>query len=83
MLKQNGKTLPSSFIHLISLICLAFVGRLIEYATNYFDLSSFPDGETKRALQRVVNKKAGKAPGRVDGGNGDSRDAKKRKKNNR
>ncbi|KAK0435476.1 P-loop containing nucleoside triphosphate hydrolase protein, partial [Desarmillaria tabescens] len=33
---------------------------LLEFATNYFDLSTFTDGETKRALQRVVNKKAGK-----------------------
>ncbi|TFK35903.1 P-loop containing nucleoside triphosphate hydrolase protein [Crucibulum laeve] len=52
---------------------------LIEFAGNYFDLSSFPDGETKRALQRVVNKKAGKT-GRNDGG-ADMRDSKKRKKN--
>ncbi|KAJ7302671.1 P-loop containing nucleoside triphosphate hydrolase protein [Mycena albidolilacea] len=34
---------------------------LLEYAPTYFDLSSFLDGETKRALQRVVNKKAGKS----------------------
>jgi pre-mRNA-splicing factor ATP-dependent RNA helicase DHX15/PRP43 len=56
------------------------VHRLLEYATNYFDLASFPDGETKRALQRVVNKKAGKAAGRVGAGNGDARDVKKRRK---
>lgn len=60
---------------------MASLGRLIEYATNYFDLSSFPDGETKRALQRVVNKKAGKASARVD--EGDARSSKKQKKNNR
>ncbi|KAF5378123.1 hypothetical protein D9615_007544 [Tricholomella constricta] len=58
---------------------------LIDYAGNYFDVTSFPDGETKRALQRVVNKRAGKATGRLDGasGNGsgaDTRDKKKRKK---
>jgi len=41
---------------------------LLEYATNYFDLASFPNGETKQALQRIANKRAGKA-GRVDGGN--------------
>ncbi|KAF8124649.1 P-loop containing nucleoside triphosphate hydrolase protein [Mycena galopus ATCC 62051] len=34
---------------------------LLEYALAYFDLSSFPDGATKRALQRVANKKAGKS----------------------
>jgi pre-mRNA-splicing factor ATP-dependent RNA helicase DHX15/PRP43 len=53
--------------------------RLLEYATTYFDLSSFPDGETKRALMRVANKKAGKA-NRVDG-TADTRETKKRKKN--
>jgi pre-mRNA-splicing factor ATP-dependent RNA helicase DHX15/PRP43 len=53
----------------------------LEFATNYFDLASFQDGETKRALQRVANKRAGKAPGRLEG-NGDSdRATKKRKKN--
>ncbi|KAJ7156069.1 P-loop containing nucleoside triphosphate hydrolase protein [Mycena crocata] len=52
---------------------------LIDYAQTYFDLSTFPDGETKRALQKVTNKKAGKA-NRLDG-TGDTRDAKKRKKN--
>ncbi|KIM61315.1 hypothetical protein SCLCIDRAFT_25946 [Scleroderma citrinum Foug A] len=36
---------------------------LLEYAPAYFDVSTFPDGETKRALQRVVNKKAGKSRG--------------------
>ncbi|KAJ6455674.1 P-loop containing nucleoside triphosphate hydrolase protein [Mycena sanguinolenta] len=51
---------------------------LIEYANNYFDLSTFPDGETKRALQKVVNKKEGKA--NRDGGD-DSRAKKKQKKN--
>ncbi|KAJ7632521.1 P-loop containing nucleoside triphosphate hydrolase protein [Roridomyces roridus] len=50
---------------------------LLDYATTYFDVSSFPDGETKRALQRVVNKKAGKG----NRGNEDTRETKKRKKN--
>ncbi|KAF8073478.1 P-loop containing nucleoside triphosphate hydrolase protein [Lyophyllum atratum] len=59
---------------------------LIDYATNYFDVASFTDGETKRALQRVVNKRSGKATGRLDGGgsgNGsgtDTREKKKRRK---
>ncbi|KAG5638131.1 DEAH-box ATP-dependent RNA helicase prp43 [Sphagnurus paluster] len=53
---------------------------LIEFAANYFDLASFPDGETKRALQRVVNKRAGKAAGRGDDSGADGRDKKKRKK---
>ncbi|KZP24231.1 P-loop containing nucleoside triphosphate hydrolase protein [Athelia psychrophila] len=53
---------------------------LLEFATSYFDLSQFQDGETKRALQRIANKRAGKAPGRVENSNDDSgRDKKKRK----
>ncbi|KAI4518489.1 P-loop containing nucleoside triphosphate hydrolase protein [Schizophyllum commune Loenen D] len=39
---------------------------LFEYAANYYDLNTFQDGETKRALVRVANKRAGKATGRVD-----------------
>jgi pre-mRNA-splicing factor ATP-dependent RNA helicase DHX15/PRP43 len=54
---------------------------LIEYAATYYDLASFTDGETKRALQRIANKRAGKAPGRVDAAN-DTRDTKRRKKTN-
>lgn len=34
--------------------------RLLENAPVYFDVKSFPDGETKRALQRILNKRAGK-----------------------
>ena len=51
--------------------------RLFDYAHSYFDLASFPDGETKRALQRIVNKRAGKAAGRTDN---DGRVVKKQKK---
>ncbi|EGN91668.1 hypothetical protein SERLA73DRAFT_80222 [Serpula lacrymans var. lacrymans S7.3] len=51
---------------------------LLEFASVYFDLSSFPDGETKRALQRVANKRAGKS-GRV-GDDGDGAKKKKLKK---
>jgi len=51
---------------------------LIEYAANYFDLSALPDGETKRALQKVVNKKSGKTLGRTE--NNVEPPAKKRKK---
>ncbi|PPQ73730.1 hypothetical protein CVT26_011885 [Gymnopilus dilepis] len=52
---------------------------LIEFAANYFDLASFPDGETKRALQRAWAKRAGKIAGRGDGSNGPVRDPKRRK----
>ena len=54
--------------------------RLIEYARSYFDLSTFPDGETKRALQRVINKRAGKSSARFDDGK-DDRKTKKPKHN--
>ncbi|KAI6103800.1 P-loop containing nucleoside triphosphate hydrolase protein [Pisolithus croceorrhizus] len=42
---------------------------LLEYAPLYFDLATFPDGETKRALQRAANKRSGKFRGneRLDG----------------
>ena len=32
--------------------------RLLEYAPNYFDLSTFPDDETKRALLRVQKRRS-------------------------
>jgi pre-mRNA-splicing factor ATP-dependent RNA helicase DHX15/PRP43 len=58
--------------------------RLLEFAALYFDISSFPDGETKRALTRVQNKRLGKVDSRF-GGNGsgsdDGRKKKKQKKN--
>jgi pre-mRNA-splicing factor ATP-dependent RNA helicase DHX15/PRP43 len=60
---------------------VALIIRLIEYAPTYYDLASLTDGETKRALQRVVNKRAGKGTGRVDAVN-DTRETKRRKKNN-
>ncbi|KDR75659.1 hypothetical protein GALMADRAFT_121825 [Galerina marginata CBS 339.88] len=50
---------------------------LIEFAANYFDLSTFPDGEAKRALQRTWNKRSGKTD-RGDGAN-TPRESKKRK----
>ena len=30
--------------------------RLLEYGSNYYDVRTFSDGETKRALQRAHNK---------------------------
>ncbi|KDQ52578.1 hypothetical protein JAAARDRAFT_138414 [Jaapia argillacea MUCL 33604] len=51
---------------------------LLEFATGYFDLSSFPDGETKRALQRVANKRAGR--NMPDDGSKDRRVKKKQKR---
>ncbi|KAI0288751.1 P-loop containing nucleoside triphosphate hydrolase protein [Russula brevipes] len=42
---------------------------LLELTANYYDLASFPDGETKHALQRVLKKqisKSAKAVGAAD-----------------
>lgn len=55
--------------------------RLLEFAGNYFDLASFPEGETKRALGRIINKLTGKGIKRVDSAADDKREKKKRKKN--
>jgi pre-mRNA-splicing factor ATP-dependent RNA helicase DHX15/PRP43 len=33
---------------------------LLELAANYYDLSTFPNGETKRALQRQLKKPTNK-----------------------
>ncbi|QRV81083.1 Helicase associated domain (HA2) [Ceratobasidium sp. AG-Ba] len=49
---------------------------LLEYAGMYYDLASFPDSEAKRALQRVVKKKLGKA----GSGGKEERQAKRQKK---
>ncbi|OCH87752.1 pre-mRNA-splicing factor ATP-dependent RNA helicase PRP43 [Obba rivulosa] len=43
---------------------------LLEFAPQYFDMSAFPDGETKRALLRVQNKRSRKA---IEGANGNSK----------
>ncbi|KAG0695850.1 P-loop containing nucleoside triphosphate hydrolase protein [Suillus ampliporus] len=39
---------------------------LLEYATSYFDLKNWPDSETKRALLRAANKRAGKFEARFE-----------------
>uniref|UniRef100_A0A8H8CGF1 RNA helicase n=1 Tax=Psilocybe cubensis TaxID=181762 RepID=A0A8H8CGF1_PSICU len=60
---------------------------LIEFAANYFDLSTFPDGETKRALQRAWNKRAGRGDKKSSKGSrqdgSDERLAKKRRTDGR
>lgn len=53
--------------------------RLLELAPLYFDIKSFSDGETKRALQRIVNKKLGKTSREEDSGP-ERREKKKRRK---
>ncbi|KZT38667.1 pre-mRNA-splicing factor ATP-dependent RNA helicase DHX15/PRP43 [Sistotremastrum suecicum HHB10207 ss-3] len=53
---------------------------LLEYAPAYFDLSTFTDGETKQALQRVIIKRAGKSVIQT-GSKVGRREKKKRRKN--
>lgn len=61
--------------------------RLLELAPAYFDVSGFPDGETKRALIRVQDKRSGKSSGGGGSGRGrnvgtssqSGREAKRRK----
>ena len=55
--------------------------RLLEYATNYFDLASFPAGETKAALRKALDKKAGKSRMSKNSTTGGERPKKKAKKN--
>ncbi|PBK68796.1 P-loop containing nucleoside triphosphate hydrolase protein [Armillaria solidipes] len=45
------------YIHMVSEVRPEW---LLEHAANYFDLSTFTNGRTKQALQRVVNKKSGR-----------------------
>ena len=47
--------------------------RLLEFARNYYDLSTFPDGETKRALMRVQKKRSSKVAGIIDSTPGSGR----------
>jgi pre-mRNA-splicing factor ATP-dependent RNA helicase DHX15/PRP43 len=37
---------------------------LLELTANFYDLATFPDGETKQALQRVLKKQLKKQIGR-------------------
>ncbi|KAJ7789878.1 P-loop containing nucleoside triphosphate hydrolase protein [Mycena olivaceomarginata] len=54
---------------------------LLEYALTYFDIISFPDGDTKRALQKVVNKRAGKSNRDATNGKDTRARTRKQKKN--
>lgn len=60
--------------------------RLLEFAAAYYDVKTFPPGETRRALERVYNKKSGGAGGKNSGGynsaagGDDTREKKRRKK---
>lgn len=61
-----------------------YTHRLLEYAPLYFDPKTFPDGEMKRVLQRVYNKKMGLPESRTESRKGtpsvDVRDTKRRRK---
>ncbi|KAH9942613.1 P-loop containing nucleoside triphosphate hydrolase protein [Amylocystis lapponica] len=52
---------------------------LLEYAPSYFDLSSMPDGETKRSLKRVLDKRARKLAGNGGGSAKESSERPKKK----
>ena len=54
--------------------------RLLEYAADYYDVKTFPQGETRRALERVMTGKTGKSHSSRKGGEDDGREKKKRKK---
>ncbi|KZO97381.1 P-loop containing nucleoside triphosphate hydrolase protein [Calocera viscosa TUFC12733] len=41
---------------------------LLELSPTYYDLKSFPEGETKRSLQRVLQKRQGRALSSVENG---------------
>ncbi len=53
--------------------------RLLEYGGEYFNFKTFPKGEAKTALQRLVNKEMGK---RFDEVSGPMENRKKKKKRN-
>ena len=46
----------AEYMKLSSTASIFGIDRLNEYAPTYFDLSSFPEGEMKRALKRARKK---------------------------
>jgi pre-mRNA-splicing factor ATP-dependent RNA helicase DHX15/PRP43 len=56
---------PEWCVHISRSLDLAerIMCRLLEFAGMYYDLSTFPDSEAKRALERFVKKKSGKPGG--------------------
>ena len=54
--------------------------RLMEFATDYYDLKSFPAGEAKRALERALTKKGSKHTSGESSRADEGREKKKRKK---
>ena len=55
--------------------------RLLEYADLYYDVQnkSFPEGESKRALLRILTKKSGRTDA-ADGAGGAEKPRKKKKR---
>ena len=64
----SSSSLPKEDNHIDALI-----PRLLEYAPQYYDLSGFPDGETKRMLVRAANKRSRNASA-MDGGSSKGKD---------
>lgn len=52
--------------------------RLLEFAADYYDVKTFPQGETRRALERVMQ--GGKKSSGSKSGGDEGRERKKRKK---
>lgn len=46
----------AEYVKLSGFVSIFGIDRLSEYAPTYFDLSSFPEGEMKRALERARKK---------------------------
>ena len=69
----------SSLFTIIIIKILLYQLRLLEYANNYFDLTRFPDGETKRALLRTQKKRLGIVDDPGKGSGDENRKKKKRK----
>ena len=64
--------------HLASGAVIELSSRLFELAPSYFDISGFPEGETKRALERIMAKKR-----RMPEANGPRRQKKQKVEENR
>ena len=52
----------------------------MEFATDYYDLKTFPAGEAKRALERALTKKGSKHTSGESSRADEGREKKKRKK---
>jgi hypothetical protein len=54
---QTGMVSSASTLYRQTILTII---RLLEYAPSYYNVKEFPDGETKSALIRILNKKLGR-----------------------